>query len=374
MQWPNVPVLPIKDSTVDTDCVIVGILFKDMALKPTILTNYLDSMDIVTAGAKQQENYVSDTDQLYIEDQNARCALTLAETPSIISGIVVACMGRRGVGGRFSAKNIIFPYICRPAKELPLTATKCVAIVASPRSVSPMAQHKTNILRDVLVGSLGDKLLAQTVARLIILGDTLPSHGTADTTSTMADEASWPPLQALDELDEWLYTLALSLPIDLVPGSNDPTNFALPQQPLLPNLFPKASQLASFRCVPNPYHFAVDQTNFVVTTGQGVEDVLRFTTIDEPVEALELLVKSMHLCPSAPDTLPCYPFAQEDPFCLPLEGDELPNIIVSGPHANCSTKKLDDTLVYATVSEFATTGKVLLIEIPTLETKVLEFA
>jgi DNA polymerase delta subunit 2 len=57
----------------------------------------------------------------------------------------------------------------------------------------------------------------------------------------------------LRDLDLLLTQLAAALPVDLMPGAGDPTNHALPQQPLHPCMFPEAARYTVGRgrqCLP----------------------------------------------------------------------------------------------------------------------------
>ncbi len=57
-------------------------------------------------------------------------------------------------------------------------------------------------------------------------------------------------LQPLRDLDMALAELAESLPVDVMPGADDPANVSLPQQPLHKCLFPGGcALLAGWCCV-----------------------------------------------------------------------------------------------------------------------------
>merc|ERR1712060_780953 len=63
-------------------------------------------------------------------------------------------------------------------------------------------------------------------------------------------------------------------------------------------------------------------------SGQPVEDILRCTEIETPLEALETCLEALHLAPTAPDTLPMQPFVSEDPFVI----KDAPHVLFSGGH------------------------------------------
>lgn len=43
------------------------------------------------------------------------------------------------------------------------------------------------------------------------------------------------------------------VPVDLMAGSHDPTNYQLPQQPLHKCMFPQANRFSTLKGVTNPY-------------------------------------------------------------------------------------------------------------------------
>ena len=158
---------------------------------------------------------------------------------------------------------------------------------------------------------------AAKICRVIIAGGTMDLK-------TSSEEPSAATSEALKELDIMLAELASAVPVDVMSGKTDPTNKAMPQQPLHPVYFPEASKYEKTMClVTNPHDLTVDQTSFLGTSGQNVEDVMKFSTIDagdvssafvgaaaakRPVAALTQTLRWQHIAPGAPDTLACYPF------------------------------------------------------------------
>jgi len=116
--------------------------------------------------------------------------------------------------------------------------------------------------------------------------------------------------------------------VDVMPGRSDPTNLSLPQMPLHPHLFKHVRECRDFRSVSNPYDCNVDGVALMGHSGQPVEDVLRTTELQEPLEALMMCLQVSHLAPTAPDTLPTQPFADSDPFVM----DSVPHVLFSGGH------------------------------------------
>ena len=88
-------------------------------------------------------------------------------------------------------------------------------------------------------------------------------------------------LQNIKDVDEVLAYLAASVHVDIMPGANDPSNVAVPQQPLHHCMFPRAASKATLMGVTNPYRFSVDGVELLGTSGQGVDDIFRFTAADD---------------------------------------------------------------------------------------------
>lgn len=61
----------------------------------------------------------------------------------------------------------------------------------------------------------------------------------------------------LKEADVLLTQLAASIPVDVMPGPGDPSNQALPQQPMHSCLMPSAARYSTLRQCTNPHDFEV---------------------------------------------------------------------------------------------------------------------
>jgi hypothetical protein len=93
---------------------------------------------------------------------------------------------------------------------------------------------------------------------------------------------------AYTTLDVVLTQLATSLPIELMPGQFDPSNYALPQQPFHPCLFPIASTYTSVTFATNPNLFSVDGVTFLGTSGQTIEDLSKYVTPKGRIDLMEV--------------------------------------------------------------------------------------
>ena len=233
-----------------------------------------------------------------------------------------------------------------------------------------------SLLVDWLSGALGggaESALASRVVRLVVAGDTvcalpLPvGHLDAKAASRLAG-----PLREADLL---LTQLAAALPVDLMPGRNDPSNGALPQQPLHACLLPGAARYpATLNRVTNPHEFDVAGLRVLGTSGQNVDDLWRCTTGDDRLALLAATLEWGHLAPSAPDTLACYPFYDRDPFLV----QGRPHLLFAANQPAFQTALVVSPGGAATrlllVPSFATTGTLVLVNLRTLACHPVTFS
>nr|CEL67543.1 TPA: DNA polymerase delta subunit 2 [Neospora caninum Liverpool] len=377
-RWPGVCIHPcIRDVQTGQQCVIVGTLFKDMVLKPSALKEYLDDIQVqVTPNSflsdsdslflEDQTARVrlvvdaappasSDADEETAEETHAE-GDAREETEGhqlrvngVVTGLIVAVRGVATDNGRFLVQDFCLggappvPPLPRrvPPAETPARLalpdgalgdvdldSKFVAFVSDLRIGDETGDPAPlQLLRDFLLGAFGGPFkcrLASRVVRLIIAGNALSAVRKPPATVPPALSSS-PLKQAsathasvkatLQEADVFLSQLASSIPIDLMPGSGDPTTYSLPQQPLHAALLPISRTYGSIRGVSNPHAFSLDKIRFIGSSGQPVSNVCAFSDLS-PLEALRLCAEGRCLAPTAPDSLSLYPFVREDPCCI----------------------------------------------------------
>merc|ERR1712087_594087 len=139
----------------------------------------------------------------------------------------------------------------------------------------------------------------------------------------------------LKELDAWTAQLASTVAVDVMPGSHDPADELLPQQPFHRCLFPLSAQLSSFRRVTNPYAVRLDGRLLLGTSGQNFVDMMKHSKRDM-IDCMRLSLLSRMIAPTAPDTLSCFPFRANDPFLI----GECPHAYFSGNNEEFRFKKI----------------------------------
>ncbi len=107
----------------------------------------------------------------------------------------------------------------------------------------------------------------------------------------------------MKKLDMCLAALGQSLKIVVLPGVSDPVSGYLPQPRLKSGLFPLASGQDSVSFCTNPSSLHIDGVGFLVSAGQNIEDMQRYSSRADRLALLELSLRCGHLAPTAPDTL-----------------------------------------------------------------------
>lgn len=383
----------------DTDTVLIGVVFRQMATKPSILAMYDQPSPhrlIPEPPARARAPYPAAGDTVFLEDDNARCTLDLstlaAPPPDVVTGVVLAVRGRehRPTGAfRVSALALATPAPQPPRPSITGPSRRVCLLSGLPPSPASPAHA---LLLDTLQGGpeLENAGFAASVALTVVAGNILP-----DAPPPPPAHEALPVHDAVREAemlaaaDNILSKLLAFMPVVLVPGVNDPANYQLPQQPLHRCLLPAATRSESFKRVTNPTEFDVDGLRFLVTAGQNVDDLSLYvvegaegaeegkengkvngkvdknggsagdgdgttnenTTIpyrasgERVLDVMEMMVRNRHMAPTCPDTLASFPFSKSDPFVM----NTTPHVFVVGNQKEFATRLM--TLPATTVEE-----------------------
>lgn len=367
----------VLDIQAGQPCWCVGTIYCEMKYKPNILDEVIKD----TYGAPDLTKSYTDpegTDEIMLDDESGRVILVgdlISSTP-FVSGTVVGLLGMEADAGTFQVLDICYPEAL-PQKQIPLSKNKKIALISglhcSPKN--PILSLKLQLLQDSICGELTTQFQLDEISRLMILGDSLnPGENREDLPGS------------LEEFSNLLRNLLKTIPIDILPGENDPSDKSLPQQPLHRALFHDAlkpyfdgENIEAFNSVTNPYLFDIEGYQLLATSGQPTNDITKYVipyyeetknlkgdTIEHRLDLIEATLKWQNIAPTAPDTLWCYPYLSNDPFIL----NEWPHVYVVGnqPEFGYRKVKLEDgvEVVIVSVPVFANTGQFVVLDLGTL--------
>ncbi|XP_073261282.1 DNA polymerase delta small subunit isoform X2 [Populus alba] len=237
------------------------------------------------------------------------------------------------------------------------------------------------LLVDHITGHLGDEKeqgIAAEIVHVVIAGNSVEIP-----LGLLNGQVIWQNLASKDqsrlsepvqELDILLTQIAAGVPMDIMPGSNDPANFSLPQQSLNRWLFPGSIAYNTFRSCTDPHCFELDGVRILGTSGQNIDDLKKYSEGKDELEFMERTLKWRHVAPTTPNTLApssrihsqqcfsgCYPFTDRDPFLI----ENCPHVYFVGNQDKYGThilKGSEGQLVkLISIPKFCNTGMVAVV-------------
>lgn len=253
-----------------------------------------------------------------------------------------------------------------------------------------------DLLLEYLTGEVAgsaDQASSSQITRLIIAGDSL-SHASPilsredfaakkSKSKHYGYDASAYNASPTERLDTFLSALLPSLPITLLPGASDPANVALPQQPLHPALFPNArlyseppaktnETIHGLDTVTNPWDGDIEGYRVLGTGGQTVCDLLKYVDDVETLEVMEMMLRWRCIAPTAPDTLSCYPFQDDDPMLI----KDCPHIYFAGCQEKFGKRVIEglagEKVLLVSVPRFRKTGMLVVVDMESWEVECVE--
>ncbi|EFA84825.1 DNA polymerase delta subunit 2 [Heterostelium album PN500] len=370
-KYPGVSINKILHLKPGEECILIGTLYKEMPLKPNILKQY----------AQDKSSLIDVGDLLILEDETGRVKLVGDKSlvDSHLTGLGVAIRGVGLASAEFEIKEIFTPGL-PPQPYLrnfeKLEDDTYVCIVSGLNVGNPNSILSTNLLTDFISGNLGspsDQYFSSRIARLIIAGDSI--YKEADSPESFMKYRTKQEIHSrqqkialpIKEFDSILAELCQSIPVDVLPGESDPTNLSLPQLPLNFCQTPFSVQNANYNPVSNPYESEIGGRIFLGTSGQNIENAIRYINIQDKIELMHKMLIWRHLAPTAPDTLACSPL-EHDPFII----EQCPHVYFIGNNDRYETKLIQgedgEQIRLILVPKFVDTNTVILVNLKTLDT------
>ncbi|KAH9565765.1 hypothetical protein CY35_04G094700 [Sphagnum magellanicum] len=380
-RWPSLPVCKVLGLEEGQLCVVVGTLYKQMQLKPSILEEYSKERSVVPLATPSK--FTHNDDYLIMEDESGRVKLIRdANLPSFyVTGVVVAVCGKEEKDGEFFVQEILEPGL-PPQIPLPSAVSsdeeKFVVFASGLKiggeSTNPL---ELQLLLDHLTGHLGEEeeqSLSSQIVRVVIAGGSVDLQTSLSNGQPLSGKEQTKLVEPIRELDLALTQLAAAMPVDIMPGPNDPANYSLPQQPLHRCLFPGASLYNTFVSATNPHQFELDGALFLGTSGQNIEDLEKYSEAEERLDFMERTLVWRHLAPTAPDTLGCYPFTDRDPFIVEM----CPHVYFCGNQPSYASRLLKgpsgQQVRLICIPSFQETSSVVLVSLKTWDSHILTFS
>ncbi|SJX65031.1 related to HYS2-DNA-directed DNA polymerase delta, 55 KD subunit [Sporisorium reilianum f. sp. reilianum] len=405
MQDPPKFVDRILDVRQGDICYVVGNVYCAMPLKPDVLEDLTREQWLAPQPVRSKfVDYAKD--ELFIEDQSGRVKLVgdairggTALRSMLITGVVAAVLGTETRASDFDVVDAVFASL-PPAPSKPLTKAENGTSAKHESSAKDQwvvlmsglaiggdsaleSELSMQLLVEYLTGELGedaDRVSSSNIVAAVIAGNSLaPPTRNEDQDKPKRYGQDQPtyssaPTLALDQL---LADLCSSMPVHLLPGERDPASVAVPQQPIHFALLPRAGRFDSLQRHTNPAWMQLGERTLLGTSGQNIDDIFKY--VDEPDDArIEMAMRTLewgHVAPTAPDTLWCYPFKASDPFVL----KHRPDILVVGNQPKYASAvygfdKEDGEgkgCRVVLVPEFAKTKQVVLVNLASLETRLV---
>ncbi|XP_011004837.1 PREDICTED: DNA polymerase delta small subunit-like isoform X2 [Populus euphratica] len=373
---PHVPVCTVLGLEEGKECIIVGTLYKHMKLKPCVLDEYSKERSAVPL--VKPHNFMHPDDHLVLEDESGRVKLggTVLSPSKYVTGGVVALHGKETTAGDFLVLDVFEAGLAPQMKpQLKSSEDKYVVFVSGVSVGSSKSNPlQFQLLVDHITGHLGDDQgIAAEIVHVVFAGNSVEIPSGLLNGQNLASKDQSRLSEPVQELDILLTQIAAGVSVDIMPGSNDPANFALPQQPLNRCLFPGSRAYNTFNSCTNPHCFELDGVRFLGTSGQNIDDLKKYSEARDELELMERTLKWRHLAPTAPNTLGCYPFTDKDPFLI----ESCPHVYFVGNQDKYGTRILNGSegqfVRLISIPKFCNTGIAVVLNLRNLECHTLSF-
>ena len=386
-QYEVVTLSELSEKNEDGNCIVIGTLYKHQELKPSILRELSEELQLTAQ--PPSTNYASFKDLLFLEDEMLRVKLVgnHMNIQDVVTGIVCAVFGHELESGAFEVIDWCFPG-CRPAKlttlDKPLKTGGKILLVSGLDLANNAHSLSLNLLSEWIIGMIGSTEAQREVASvvcLIIAGNSV--RGSVEVYNRKGyfdvkahDETIFKESAMLThKLDKFLRPIAQCCPVILMPGEFDPSCHTIPQQSFHPCILPECSRFKSFYGATNPWIGSINSRIVVGSSGQPIMDITKVAGLADisPLTWLERTLDWGHYVPTAPDTVPAYPYDKTDPFVI----TECPDVYFAGNMDKYDTKLFaaneGQAIRLICIPKFSETQTAVLCDLQDLQTWPISF-
>lgn len=343
--------------------VIIGVIYKEMPLKPNpLLTGFSQSLireSFVLNKNSKDDKHVKEVnkgnklDALYLEDNEGKVLLDLSSLKnesftidSLYSGIVVGLKGSYNfIQGYFSVYDYVFPYeVTIERKEVPNRQTEGQVLILT----SGLNLGFDNISKEKLglIEYFKQKSYNNQVYKLVLIGGTFKFPNEIEEYSDDSEHnqvynknITFEYIKNVQSADNYLDLLSNSIDIEIIASDKEPTNFLYPQFPVNKNILMKCMKKNSLSTVSNPYFSIFNEakseindqlkkkTKILYFSSQIINTIKKYTVLSNETKIISSLFEYGHFCPIVPDMLRSYPFKDIDPFIIEYTN---PDVVIFG--------------------------------------------
>ncbi|ELA46637.1 hypothetical protein VCUG_01863 [Vavraia culicis subsp. floridensis] len=321
----NATILPnlSESSNANGPVAFVALLYVDGTNKETIFDE---------TGLINKERVVKPYENLtyYVEDESCRVEVIFEPEGLFVTGQVLGFLAEKNTHS-LTIKDVIYP---EQLEQTGQPEHDVICFIADLKIRNSMGE--LNVVIDYISNS-------KRVTDLVIIGD-------------LFDEVT---KENADLLTQFIENFGADTFI--IPNTNDPTNKLLPQQPI-------SNRLIDYNCLflPSPAQFETG-TKMLFIPPVAVNDIKLYGETSA-IKIMKMLVRTRHICPTAPDTVGCIPYKDEDPFIL----NEMPDYVFT---LGDKFEKEIGKITYFVLPSFSKTKKVIILTLDkcNFETIALEY-
>ena len=336
-----------------------------MKLKPSCLKG-MENM----YGISQVDKFIDEKDSLSLEDSSGRVKIDAKSNINVdefVTGIPVAFKGQLNNKQIFVVNDALFYRVKdNTPMDIELSTPKdnknLILFISNLQlgklneSENGLAKSAQTFLIDFIQNNnLNSKLsnISSKIKRVIFVGASIYVNQKIeelDKGSFIKAEEYKKELNNIIEnyssLDKYLNVISNYVQVDLMNNIEGNDGVYFPQNPngqflFLENI--RNINAKTLNLVENPYIFDIYshklklKKNFLGTSGENINCIMQYTSINDPLIAMQKTLEWGHLAPLAPDTFRIYPFSDRDPLLL----DRIPDIYFSSGKNDFIMKKIE---------------------------------